>query len=509
MARYGLAGVACAALVVALLLVAVPGEACAKQIKGKHGTYYMPDDLDPGKVVPVLIVERGLANKFGTIYPSVSKHMQLVVIETLPTRELKMDQAALNAALQECATHHPAVKISPWVLLAFSRGSMGTAGLLFAKPELYQGMLIVNAALQVKDLPKDLANAKHVKIGIFHGQKDPAFPVSFGRGLQKRFYGAGFSVFVNFPDIDDHMSPVKDYGASFIAGFLQRAIGNKRAAVRRLPNVMWPAVPEPKPEPDPAPDPEPAPDPAPKPDPAPDPEPAPDPAPEPAKPYKTIESKGADGLQLTADLYATDDKRAPIILLFHQAHSSRGEYRKIAPRLVKAGYNCLALDQRSGAGGLEWNDVVNETAKRAAEANKPQGYLDAKADLVRAIKWARELGFTGKMAIWGSSYSSSLAIFVGAETKGLAAVLSFSPGDYLPPRGSILEAAKKLDVPTLVVCPTNEEAQARRVYDPIASTDKELYVQVGGEHGSRTLFLSESKDDAWVRVMTFLGKHLR
>jgi dienelactone hydrolase len=54
-----------------------------------------------------------------------------------------------------------------------------------------------------------------------------------------------------------------------------------------------------------------------------------------------------DGLKITADLYLIDFSE-PFILLFHQAESSRGEYNDIAPRLNKLGYNCLAVDLRSG-----------------------------------------------------------------------------------------------------------------------------------------------------------------
>jgi hypothetical protein len=146
---------------------------------------------------------------------------------------------------------------------------------------------------------------------------------------------------------------------------------------------------------------------------------------------------------------------------------------------VAAGFNCIAIDQRSGR---EWGGVKNETAAEAMKMGVGQEYVDAKPDLERAIAWARELGFSGKLAIWGSSYSAALSIFVGAEQKGIDPVLSSSPGDYLPPRGSIFQAAKKLTVPTLVVCPPNEERQAKQVFEPIASKEKELYVDPKGVH---------------------------
>ena len=222
--------------------------------------------------------------------------------------------------------------------------------------------------------------------------------------------------------------------------------------------------------------------------------------------YDTVVTKGADDLLLTADLYRAADPKAPVVILFHQARSSRGEYRRIAPRLVAAGYNVLALDQRSGD---TWADVDNQSAKQAKEKGLAQDYIDARPDLDRALTWVRELKLEGKIAIVGSSYSSSLAIFVGADSEDVAAVVSFSPGDYLPPKGSILEAAARLKAPTLVVCPPKEEAQAKAVFDPIAAKGKKLYVQPYGVHGASTLYRSKTLGEAWKVFLGFLQGHVK
>ena len=73
-----------------------------------------------------------------------------------------------------------------------------------------------------------------------------------------------------------------------------------------------------------------------------------------------------DGLEITADLYEINPSK-PYILLFHQAGSSRGEYLQIANKILKFGYNCLAVDLRSGG---EVNFIQNHTALLAIQ----QGY---------------------------------------------------------------------------------------------------------------------------------------
>jgi len=87
---------------------------------------------------------------------------------------------------------------------------------------------------------------------------------------------------------------------------------------------------------------------------------------------KAVTFTAKDGLLVTADLYESDASY-PYLLLFHQAGSSRGEFREIAPRLTKLGYNCLAVDLRAGN---ENNFVVNQTSLRAKEQKMHTTYLE-------------------------------------------------------------------------------------------------------------------------------------
>ncbi|RLD20113.1 MAG: hypothetical protein DRI71_10755, partial [Bacteroidetes bacterium] len=91
-----------------------------------------------------------------------------------------------------------------------------------------------------------------------------------------------------------------------------------------------------------------------------------------------------DGLELTADLYITNDKTAPFIVLFHQARWSRGEYLEIALKLNMLGYNCMAVDLRSGG---EVNGVNNESFTAAKKAMKATQYIDAYQDIDAAMKY--------------------------------------------------------------------------------------------------------------------------
>src|SRR5947207_2393321 len=75
---------------------------------------------------------------------------------------------------------------------------------------------------------------------------------------------------------------------------------------------------------------------------------------------EAVSFAAGDRVAVFADYYPAEREAAPIVLLFHQAGSNRGEYATIAPLLVKLGFAALAVDQRSG--GTAWGRA-NETVQ--------------------------------------------------------------------------------------------------------------------------------------------------
>jgi alpha-beta hydrolase superfamily lysophospholipase len=67
--------------------------------------------------------------------------------------------------------------------------------------------------------------------------------------------------------------------------------------------------------------------------------------------------RARDGVSISGLAYAADHPKA-IVLLFHQAGSSKAEYATIAPRLAAAGFSALAIDQRSGGSLYGPNDTA-------------------------------------------------------------------------------------------------------------------------------------------------------
>jgi dienelactone hydrolase len=217
-----------------------------------------------------------------------------------------------------------------------------------------------------------------------------------------------------------------------------------------------------------------------------------------------ITLKASDGLTIFGRLYKAAKPRA-LILLFHQAGSSKDEYATIAPRLVQAGYSALAIDQRAG-GSLYGK---NETA---AALRHDANYLEARPDLQAALDWGRTQELP--IILWGSSYSSSLIFPLAAgDPQGIIALLSFSPGEYFDQDKQMIErAAAKVKVPVFIASTNSKEETGEA--DPVMaalpkSAQNERYVPEHGVHGSSTLIASRNPEGAeanWREVLAFLGR---
>ena len=223
---------------------------------------------------------------------------------------------------------------------------------------------------------------------------------------------------------------------------------------------------------------------------------------------ETITFKAEDGVDITAELYITHPNTAPFIVLFHQANWSNGEYLEIAPRLNAMGYNCMAIDQRSG-GGI--NGITNNTKASAEKASKGTQFLDAEIDMLTAIAHAKGNYATGKLIIWGSSYSSSLVLKIAGEKPELVdGVLAFSPGEYFggfgKPKDFISSSAKSITKPVFITSAKKEKGNWWEIYEAIGSKNKKYFLpETTGNHGSRALWqkFNDSKD-YWKAVKEFL-----
>lgn len=204
-----------------------------------------------------------------------------------------------------------------------------------------------------------------------------------------------------------------------------------------------------------------------------------------------IKIESVDGIEITADLYRTHPDTVPFIILYHQAGWSRGEYNETAPKLNALGYNCMAVDLRSGK---QVNEVNNQTFISANKALKETKYIDAYQDIQASIRHVKKFLAKGKVIILGSSYSSSLVLkYAGDNTGSVDGVVAFSPGEYFKPFGKpadfIESSAAKISCPSLITSARSEKNSWWAMHEAIQGDEKSYYLpETSGNHGSRALW---------------------
>lgn len=215
-----------------------------------------------------------------------------------------------------------------------------------------------------------------------------------------------------------------------------------------------------------------------------------------------------DAVQITADEYITQPKESPIIILFHQAGWSRGEYLEIAPKLNKLGYNCIAIDQRSGE---KIKGINNQTFLDAKSKNKGTTFIDAEIDMNAAIDYVKKTyPKAAKTIVWGSSYSAALALKIAGERNDIDAVMAFAPGEYFKrfgkPEDYITQQAQHIQIPVFITSAKAEKENWWNIFEKIPSKNKHYFLpETDGQHGSRALWEKFPDNKAyWEAVTNFL-----
>ncbi|MBN8807057.1 MAG: alpha/beta hydrolase [Sphingomonas sp.] len=230
---------------------------------------------------------------------------------------------------------------------------------------------------------------------------------------------------------------------------------------------------------------------------------------------QAVELKAADGKPVFGIYYPVTNPKA-LILLFHQAGSSSGEYKDIAPRLQREGYASLAIDQRIGGNLYGPNRTMAAAGVRpqSATSGPDPDFLSALPDLEGALAWAKDKAAGAPIVLWGSSYSASEVFLLAASSsaKGaVKAVLAFSPGEYFNDKLMVEHAAAKVSVPVFVTSANTvgEIDEAKPILAATKSLDRLQYVPQAGVHGSSTLNANKNPggaDENWRAVLGFLKR---
>ena len=218
----------------------------------------------------------------------------------------------------------------------------------------------------------------------------------------------------------------------------------------------------------------------------------------------------ADSVTIFGDLHF-ESKTAPTILLFHQGGSNaRGEYGPIIPRLLDAGFNVMAIDQR--VGGQIYGSYNRTLANIPSYSfGDEYSYCDAYPNLEGALDYVIAEGFIGPKIVWGSSYSGTLAIQLAAKrSDDLSGVLAFSPASGGPLQACLADPyIEELPIPLLLLRPLAEieNESAIQQLQLAHNAGHQTYIADHGVHGSSMLVadrVGQAVEDNWAVVMDFL-----
>src|SRR5690606_32537521 len=194
---------------------------------------------------------------------------------------------------------------------------------------------------------------------------------------------------------------------------------------------------------------------------------------------KTITFPSKDGITITADLYKITNNKAPYIVLCHLSEHSRAEYKDTAKKLNKLGYNCLAIDTRTGN---EIFGIVNQTAIEAKKNKKSTDYLSSEQDILAAIDYAYDLNKQG-IILFGSSFSASLALKIGKSNPKVFAVVAFSPGEHFDSKINLRTEIQGFNKPLFVTSSKKESSEVTSLVSDLKTKNKIQFIPIGeGAH---------------------------
>ena len=152
-------------------------------------------------------------------------------------------------------------------------------------------------------------------------------------------------------------------------------------------------------------------------------------------------------------------------------------------------------------------ETFNETLLEANKKGLPVEYLDAEQDMLAAIDYAVKK-YNKNIILWGSSYSSTLALHIACENKKVEAVIAFSPGNYFDEqKGALKEKLMALEIPMWVTSSKEEAPELTALLDPASLKANQLQFipTTEGKHGSKALWKThENNEEYWEAINNFL-----
>ena len=216
-----------------------------------------------------------------------------------------------------------------------------------------------------------------------------------------------------------------------------------------------------------------------------------------------VSFKASDSLEVVAHLYEIDESY-PYIILLHQGNYSKGEYKEIAISLLKLQYNCLAVDLRYGG---TVNSIPNQTSENAKNSNVFRSMYDSRLDIEAAIDYVYKKS-QKEIILFGSSYSSTLALKIGKNSPKIKAIIAYSPGEFFRNHFLIHDELENIEKPIYVAGTQLEYPYLERLCELAPKSKKTIFQPQNddGKHGAKALWKTDDvSKEYWLSLLMFIN----
>ncbi len=162
----------------------------------------------------------------------------------------------------------------------------------------------------------------------------------------------------------------------------------------------------------------------------------------------------SEGTRMSAELYSPTSKdgvKLPTVIMCHGWGGAAAGLRREAADIARAGYLVVVFDYR-GWGQSDSRLILTGPAPKekkdgrflaeVKEVREVVDPLDMTRDLLNAIHWVHgePQADTGRIGLWGSSYSGGHVVYAAARDHRIKALVSQAPGMDSRPLAKLLDA---------------------------------------------------------------------
>src|SRR6478735_8878870 len=222
--------------------------------------------------------------------------------------------------------------------------------------------------------------------------------------------------------------------------------------------------------------------------------------------------RAADGNELAAFLANPDEPVTVGVVILPDVRGLYSFYEELALRFAERGFAAIAIDYFGRTAGV---------GKRDAEFDYPP-HVDqtsgegVQADTRAAVERLRELGCTPVFTV-GYCFGGSNSWLAAASGHGLAGAVGFY-GSPTRERGgpSVIQRTAEIECPILALQAGDDQhitAADNAEFDralTAAGVEHEIVTYAGAPHSffdRKQADFAEASDDAWRRVLAFVGSH--